>query len=239
MLTQPQLGGGLLAGVGSHPASCPEQLTERQSPPPRAAAGHPGEVWGHPRGPGHRREHGGGRHGGRRLPELHHLHRDALCFCRPALRLHLPGVLGEDRELARCAGPAARVRGAWTVSRAGMLRGPWAAPKPRLCSPSHPGGQGDSPKEGTSPQQCVTSTQSQGGDQGRDELSEMAGPGVWAQGPCSGRQFLPPSPPALPGAQTGLAGESGGWLALVPLEKGPCGQGRASAWTGQPGAVRR
>ncbi|XP_053781997.1 transmembrane protein 184A isoform X1 [Desmodus rotundus] len=64
------------------------------------AAGHPGEVWGHPRSPDSGREQGGGWHAGRRLPELHHLHRDALrCHC-PALRLPLPGVLGEEGQLA-------------------------------------------------------------------------------------------------------------------------------------------
>uniref|UniRef100_A0A8I3WJT1 Transmembrane protein 184A n=1 Tax=Callithrix jacchus TaxID=9483 RepID=A0A8I3WJT1_CALJA len=55
----------------------------------RAAAGHPGAMWGHPRGGDHRREQAGGWHVGRWLPKLHHLHGDALCLCGPALCLPL------------------------------------------------------------------------------------------------------------------------------------------------------
>ncbi|XP_037669985.1 transmembrane protein 184A isoform X4 [Choloepus didactylus] len=71
------------------------------------AAGRPGAVWGHPRGPGHRQEQGGRRDTGHRLPELHHLHRDVVRGCGAALRLLLPGVRGEETELASPRGPHA------------------------------------------------------------------------------------------------------------------------------------
>lgn len=57
----------------------------------RHAAGHPGEMWGHPQDPLGPRVCGRG-HCGCWIPGLHHLCGDVLCSPGPEARLYLQGL---------------------------------------------------------------------------------------------------------------------------------------------------
>lgn len=159
-------------------------------------------------------------------------------FASVALRyaLHLPGVLGEDREL-RCAGPAARVRGAWTVSRAGMLRGPWAAPKPPLF-PISPWWAGRQPQGGNEPSAVCHLHTVPGRRPGRDELRRWRDPGVWAQGPCAVDSSAPSPPYSTPRRSDRPGRRVGGLAGTGAPRERPMWAGTGlgldwSAWSGE------
>ena len=218
------LGSGVvLAGVSSHPAPCPAQLTERPAPPPGlllAILERCGVI-----------------------PEVQVIDGNTvgagtvaagyqnfiicieMLFASIALRYaftcqvysekkeHSPGMQDPQPQGVE---PRDRLEGRGAE---GGLR----SPLNHACVPHLTlVGRETAPRRARAPDRSLTCSRSRGGDQGQDELSQPAGPGVWAQDPCC-PLGLGGYPPALPGAQTGLAGQSGGWLALVPLDKGLCG----------------
>lgn len=66
----------------------------------RYAAGHPGEMWRHPSDQlsGSVRWR---RNSRRRLPELHHMHRDVFCGAGPAACFHIQRVQGQKSRFNR------------------------------------------------------------------------------------------------------------------------------------------